>query len=288
MESINSIADSESKSSSPEIVKKRNVVPPLLILLAIIILLTGVIVLRTRTNHIVPLEFTNYRSINAWCMNSPYWFHEESCESGYASDGPVNIYITKQGEYKGSCGWEDNSCRFRSCGATSENICLKNKTIDYCKKITDKYKKTSCYKLFAEKNHDASACDNLAGNLKDGCLSDTAGRLEDVTFCRNIEDTGIKNYCILSNKKQSKDCEIHTDQFEKDKCLDDFYLQFQDENIKILNEALAKNDISMCSKQIGRDAKEICLLRFAIKDKNKKICPTLTVEQFKQECNANP
>lgn len=71
---------------------------------------------------------------------------------------------------------------------------------EVCELILTPSYKDSCYSGIASTSGNLSICERVSmlGNAKDYCIANTAIRLKDNVICNNIQEEGIKKYCLTS------------------------------------------------------------------------------------------
>lgn len=242
-------------------------------------------------------ELSNYNDLNDWCLKSEYWFEEDSCGGYRSTNSSLTILLNKNGNYKGSCYASsdeglDNECPYQSCFISSErskpvDVCLSNKSYEYCENIIIKSKREDCFRKLFQNNRDKSLCYKISNEKqqRDNCLMEYAVQNRDSSICGEVADINIRKVCSYEFVTGSASCKkLFTDDKELNDCYDKYYGEFHKSNNEIFEAALLNDDVSQCKNILGTNFREYCILKFAIKDNRPDYCEGITDRQWVDEC----
>jgi len=159
-------------------------------------------------------------------------------------------------------------------GISEEEGALLTKTADDCEKITDSYKKGTCYMYVARKTEDASLCEKItSGEIKDTCYFSVAVEAKDASLCEKIADNPRKDGCFGSVALETKDtglCEKITSVYWRGECY-----------LKIAREI---KDVSLCEKIEDQYDKNRCYREVASAEHNLRFCEKIQDVELRDQC----
>lgn len=191
--------------------------------------------------------------------------------------GYMLLYVTPS-ENKGSCAELGGICRTscslgeRQIGACGEMAC--------CIPLTSSIVSPKFTEAIAKR--DISLCALLTPDLKKQCeilvfdsmSSDLALKYNDIAYCNEILDDGIRDGCLqeIAFKTRNKRlCSNISSDSAFDKCLMHF--------------AFAEKDWQICTNDIVREIDiDICLKQIAVALKSIEICSQMSLEPEKADC----
>lgn len=119
--------------------------------------------------------------------------------------------------------------------------------IEKCNLILSPEIRDLCISLSARKEEDLKLCDGFNNVLKEQCASNIAGASGKISFCRTIESSKFRDYCIRDAARLLKDgshCELILNSTIKDECYRGL--------------AIYTKNNDFCSSIISEDVKMAC------------------------------
>lgn len=154
--------------------------------------------------------------------------------------------------------------------------------VDKCSEMSDDEQKDLCVKLLAIKLKNNQLCDkiinkNLIQECQDRVNFEIAAQNKDLELCKTISEANLNSSCVINiisqNQYNKQDCEKLEDGNQKNLCLGHV----------LYEEAMEKNDISLCQKIPGEGNNSECLNSIISEHDNLDYCQSLP-EELRETC----